>query len=658
MAANFDPYYKWFGIRPEDQPPDFYRLLGIAAFETDLDVISSAADQRMNHLRTMQNGPHAIASQRVLNEVSKARVTLFDADRKLNYDVTLRKKIAAAAAAKRASATTSSAFGPATRAASGPSDVEPLDKLSGEDSLDMLAVSDLDAALGAAPTAGSTASLTRNRRGTGGSRAAPMWIAAAVGGSVALVVAVVALARFAGVDPLGLFPPSDIVAEDDDNRQVTDAPQVAPGDADPSTTAKLSPDVKKNGGEKRPIARSDANAIRTNAAAGTATDVNNSAADGTNAIPIDPFENLPLYAALPAATDTTAHTLVALHGSPSPVVDALTLLADAAALGEGQSFAVVANEYPPAQRWQVRLLSDAPSAATPAATSPTAALADVWIAGGAVQFQWRESAASIPTAGQLQNCLLQLRAAGKQANLPLRAPVTAAALVLDLSTAADLVEIPVDAPPKADKLVLEIGPIDALPREATFANDRRRVRFTSPTREKVVLALDMLDDENRPLLSIEPQALRTGLHLRVAPRIVGAKDSFPLSLSQVADIRKNYGVRKIRTDKQWKELQQHRATMRKQIENIDKQLLTFPPQRVLLQREQVRLTALLAEADAAFEKIDADKTEIDKMLDTMPAVEELIGELHKKAKVPYRVFAEVEVSQGKTIEIDIVRTTE
>ena len=29
MAANFDPYYKWLGIPPEEQPPNHYRLLGI-----------------------------------------------------------------------------------------------------------------------------------------------------------------------------------------------------------------------------------------------------------------------------------------------------------------------------------------------------------------------------------------------------------------------------------------------------------------------------------------------------------------------------------------------------------------------------------------------------------------------------------------------------
>ena len=41
MAEKFDPYYKWLGIPPQDQPPHHYRLLGIELFEPDRDVIDA-----------------------------------------------------------------------------------------------------------------------------------------------------------------------------------------------------------------------------------------------------------------------------------------------------------------------------------------------------------------------------------------------------------------------------------------------------------------------------------------------------------------------------------------------------------------------------------------------------------------------------------------
>ena len=44
MAEGFDPYHKWLGIPPKDQPPNHYRLLGIELFESDPEVIDMAAE--------------------------------------------------------------------------------------------------------------------------------------------------------------------------------------------------------------------------------------------------------------------------------------------------------------------------------------------------------------------------------------------------------------------------------------------------------------------------------------------------------------------------------------------------------------------------------------------------------------------------------------
>lgn len=86
----FDPYYKWLGIPPKDQPPTHYRLLGLEEFESDLDVIESAADRQMAHLRLMQIGPHAALSQQLLNEVAAARRCLLAPALKDSYDESLR----------------------------------------------------------------------------------------------------------------------------------------------------------------------------------------------------------------------------------------------------------------------------------------------------------------------------------------------------------------------------------------------------------------------------------------------------------------------------------------------------------------------------------------------------------------------------------------
>lgn len=86
MEEAFDPYRKWLGIPPEEQPPNHYRLLGIALFEDDPDVISNAADRQMAHVRTYQTGKRAPLSQALLNELSGAKVCLLDPASKRAYD--------------------------------------------------------------------------------------------------------------------------------------------------------------------------------------------------------------------------------------------------------------------------------------------------------------------------------------------------------------------------------------------------------------------------------------------------------------------------------------------------------------------------------------------------------------------------------------------
>jgi K(+)-stimulated pyrophosphate-energized sodium pump len=88
----FDPYFKWLGIRPKDQPPHYYRLLGIEIFEDDADVIANAADMQMAHLRKFQSGKHSQESQRLLNEVALAKICLLNPEKKAAYNAELREK--------------------------------------------------------------------------------------------------------------------------------------------------------------------------------------------------------------------------------------------------------------------------------------------------------------------------------------------------------------------------------------------------------------------------------------------------------------------------------------------------------------------------------------------------------------------------------------
>ena len=97
MAAHFDPYYKWLGISPQNQPPDLYRLLALERFESDLEVIEAAANRQMIYIQGCAAGPYVEHSQKLLNEIAAARLCLLDVRRKTEYDAELRDKLAAGA---------------------------------------------------------------------------------------------------------------------------------------------------------------------------------------------------------------------------------------------------------------------------------------------------------------------------------------------------------------------------------------------------------------------------------------------------------------------------------------------------------------------------------------------------------------------------------
>lgn len=92
MSDAFNPYHKWLGIPPEDQPADYYQLLGLARFESDADVIEGAADRQMAHVRTFHSAQHSATSQQILNELAAAKLCLLDQHEKAAYDLALRHR--------------------------------------------------------------------------------------------------------------------------------------------------------------------------------------------------------------------------------------------------------------------------------------------------------------------------------------------------------------------------------------------------------------------------------------------------------------------------------------------------------------------------------------------------------------------------------------
>ncbi len=91
MPPQFDSLHKWLGIPPAEQPPHAYRLLGIAPFEADADVIANAADQRMLFVKSLSGGPNAPLGEGLLSQIAAARICLLTPKKKEAYDASLRQ---------------------------------------------------------------------------------------------------------------------------------------------------------------------------------------------------------------------------------------------------------------------------------------------------------------------------------------------------------------------------------------------------------------------------------------------------------------------------------------------------------------------------------------------------------------------------------------
>ncbi len=94
MTGVFDPYREWLGIDPQEHPVDHYRLLGLQRFESDVALIHQAADACMVEVRLHQLGPHGRHTQKLLNEISTARVCLVHPGSRQTYDSQLADDVA------------------------------------------------------------------------------------------------------------------------------------------------------------------------------------------------------------------------------------------------------------------------------------------------------------------------------------------------------------------------------------------------------------------------------------------------------------------------------------------------------------------------------------------------------------------------------------
>jgi hypothetical protein len=91
--TQIDVYRDWLGIQETNRPLNYYQLLRLKAFEDDVTKIRENYRKMNAHIRKYASGDYSAESQTLLNELAKAMLCLTDTARKLEYDISLGRKV-------------------------------------------------------------------------------------------------------------------------------------------------------------------------------------------------------------------------------------------------------------------------------------------------------------------------------------------------------------------------------------------------------------------------------------------------------------------------------------------------------------------------------------------------------------------------------------
>jgi hypothetical protein len=92
-APQLDVYRDWLGIQEPNRPLNYYQLLRLKPFEDNPATIREHYRKMNAHIRKYASGNYASQSQALLNELARAMLCLTDTERKLEYDISLGRKV-------------------------------------------------------------------------------------------------------------------------------------------------------------------------------------------------------------------------------------------------------------------------------------------------------------------------------------------------------------------------------------------------------------------------------------------------------------------------------------------------------------------------------------------------------------------------------------
>jgi hypothetical protein len=346
----------------------------------------------------------------------------------------------------------------------------------------------------------------------------------------------------------------------------------------------------------------------------------------------DPFVGLPEFVELSEPANLAAVTIAQLPAAFAGPLD--MRLESAAKTPEGQNFDVRRNGD--AGQFDIVLgMGNGPVVAHVAREGP------------AIRFRWRATDVSPLSLRQLRNSVLRLESGEASKAIRLRGPVMQPAMRVSLKASRMTQPIAIESPPIPSSLRVQIGDLTQFPVTATIKDDQRPAGIGKP----MIMALDKLNDADFPELEIVLLADGDQLRAEIRPRLVTPGKTYDLTTRVVEEQKKWLASRRPVVARELDTVTAEGKAVEARIAKIKSRVPRDQADRRLQAQELHKLRDRLETLNTRYKAIMEQKVQLDRAQRGIPPVEELVGKLHDKATIPFRIFALI----GET-ELDLVRS--
>ena len=646
MSDNYNLYYKWFGIRPEEMPTNAYRLLGVQVFEPDDDVIANAVQQRTSYLRSFLTSEDGATAQQILDEFKQIEVCLLNPETKATYDEQLRGFLALQPQPE-------------------PSHLQPPPSNSAEPPIDRAFATGISdsptesTAPAFVPTTRPDSSQPRRRKQK---NVAVEMVKVVLGGIAGLVLAYLFLSWIRpDIDPLGLLNHKQVVKpnaneigqriqsqrpqrprRNNQTRNVKQTttepkqPEIEP--AEPTTTPETPQPSDSSITVSAPVQPtvvtqtetiSKPNSVVTSPPATKPEDRSLSTLIKPKTPAPSVSKDFPSATSLPSLLDRTPHLIASLPQPASGDVE-LALLSDAVDIKNNGRFRAISVEDNVQLKWQTVI----ETAETEGQTMQSEPIAAFTIEDRELQFQWLDGVNNVSSAArQLQNCVLEISNGTETHSLPLRTPVESDdyTLVFEGKVNTHLLEI--EYPPKTSAIFLELADLGNFPTTAAYRN---QLQSATVNRE---LAIQLADLQGAEIQIKLIKRTDGSMSLLVSPVCKSGGGEFELTPERLKAIKDGSTRALAKANQDLSAKGSELRSLQSQYNSLSRQSGGNSTEQFLRSQQMGKINARAKTVTRRLATLQKNIVELKARIAAVPEAEALVNRIHNQAKLPFRVYA-------------------